>query len=43
MIFSRPVAHFGRSGRQDVDGNLTGFFFSLILLACQLIEEELSF
>jgi hypothetical protein len=34
---------FGRAGRQDVDGNLTGFLFSLILLACQLIEEEFSF
>ena len=40
MIFSQLVAYFGRAGRQDVDGNLTGQHFSLILLACQLIEEE---
>ncbi|KAF1838003.1 hypothetical protein BDW02DRAFT_68349 [Decorospora gaudefroyi] len=27
MIFSRLVVCFGRAGRQDVDGNLTGHFF----------------
>ncbi len=27
MIFSQLVAYFGRAGRQDVDGNLTGLFF----------------
>jgi hypothetical protein len=40
MIFSQLVSYFGRAGRQDVDGNLTGLSFSLIHLACQLIEEE---
>lgn len=40
MIFSQLVSHFGRAGRQDVGGNLTGLTFSLILLACQLLEEE---
>jgi hypothetical protein len=34
MIFSRPASHFGRSGRQGVDGSLTGFsLFSLTHLA----------
>jgi hypothetical protein len=34
MIFSRPASHFGRSGRQGIDGSLTGFsLFSLTHLA----------
>jgi hypothetical protein len=39
MIFSQLVLYFGQAGRQDVDGNLTGHF-SLMLLACQLLEED---
>lgn len=27
MIFSQLVAYFGRAGRQDADGNLTGLHF----------------
>lgn len=40
MIFSQLVSHFGRAGRQGVDGNLTGLSFSLTLLACRSLEEE---
>lgn len=31
---------FGRTGRVDVDGRLTGFFFSLLFEACLGCEEE---
>ena len=40
MIFSQLVSYFGRAGRQDVDGNLTGLLFFIVHLACQLLEEE---
>lgn len=40
MIFSQLVSYFGRAGRQDLDGNLTGLLFSLMLLARQLLKEE---